>query len=177
MVGDSLIVLVVIGTTIVLMFVFPLVSMSEKSNNVSLLAVQTATTEFVDKVRTTGKLTLEDYDKYIATINSTGNSFDVDIELQFLDENPGVKTTQAEMTKIGENLYYNFYTSQVEQMLNENSIILLKEGDRISMIANRTNIPFDQILLDWIFPTSANGAGDKVAQHAGIVTATGTTRY
>ena len=45
----------------------------------------------------------EDYEKYLQTITSTGNSFDVDIEVQILDENPGVKTTQAEMTKIGEN--------------------------------------------------------------------------
>ena len=57
------------------------------------------------------------YQNYLTTISSTGNSFDVDIEIQQLDENPGVKTTQAEMTKIGENLYYNLYTynSQVQR--------------------------------------------------------------
>ena len=51
-----------------LMFVFPLMSVSEKSDNISQLTVQTATTDFVDKVRTTGELTLDDYDKYIQTI-------------------------------------------------------------------------------------------------------------
>ena len=86
-------------------------AMADRSDDVSTLAVQTATTDFVDKVRTTGKLTIDDYDKYVSTISSTGNSFDVDLELQILDENPGVKTTQTEMTKIGENLYYNEYTN------------------------------------------------------------------
>jgi hypothetical protein len=32
------------------------------------------------------------------------------MQIQQLDENPGVKVTQAEMTKIGENVYYNLYT-------------------------------------------------------------------
>ncbi len=104
--GDSLITIVAIFLAAILMFVFPLMSISERTDDVSELAVQTATTEFVNKVRTTGKLTLEDYDKYVATINGTGNSFDVDIEVDQLDENPGVKTTQTDMTKIGENLYY-----------------------------------------------------------------------
>ena len=113
--GDSLITIVAIFLASVLMFVFPLMSMADRSDDVSTLAVQTATTDFVDKVRTTGKLTLDDYDKYVSTISSTGNSFDVEIELQILDENPGVKTTQTEMTKIGENLYYNKYTNQVEE--------------------------------------------------------------
>ena len=89
--GDSLITIVAIFLAAVLMFVFPLMSMSERTDDVSQLAVQAATTEFVDKVRTTGKLTLEDYDKYVETISSTGNTFDVDIEIQQLDENPGVK--------------------------------------------------------------------------------------
>ena len=133
--GDSLITIVAIFLAAVLMFVFPLMSMSERTDDVSELAVQTATTEFVDKVRTTGKLTIDDYDKYVSTISSTGNSFDVDVELQLLDENPGVKTTQAEMTKIGENLYYSYYTSQVEEMLTENATIKLKDVDRIAVTA------------------------------------------
>lgn len=175
--GDSLITIVAIFLAAVLMFVFPLISMSEKTDDVSSLAVQTATTEFVDKVRTTGKLTLEDYDKYVSTITSTGNSFDVEIEIQTLDENPGVKTTQAEMTKIGENLYYSFYTSQVEDMLNDNARITLKEGDRVSVTAKNTNKTISQILKNFLYQIAGNDTYQIAAQHAGIVTASGTTRY
>lgn len=175
--GDSLITIIAIFLAAVLMFVFPLMSMSERTDDVSELAVQTATTEFVDKVRTTGKLTLEDYDKYVSTLTSTGNSFDIDIELQLLDENPGVKTTQAEMTKIGENLYYNFYTSQVEQMLNDNARITLKEGDRVAVTVKNTNQTISQILKSFFYQIAGNDTYQITAQHAGIVTATGTTRY
>lgn len=173
--GDSLITIVAIFLAAVLMFVFPLMSMSERTDDISELAVQTATTEFVDKVRTTGKLTLDDYDKYVSTLTSTGNSFDVDIELQFLDENPGVKTTQAEITKIGENLYYSFYTSQVESMLNDSGTILLKEGDRIAVTAKNTNQTISQILKNFFYQIAGNDTYQIAAQHAGIVTATGTT--
>ena len=173
--GDSLITIVAIFLAAVLMFVFPLMSMSERTDDVSQLAVQTATTEFVDKVRTTGKLTLDDYDKYVSTISSTGNSFDVSIELQILDENPGVKTTQAEMTKIGENLYYNFYTSQVEEMLSENATILLKEGDRVAVTVKNTNKTISQLLKNFFYQIAGNDTYQIAAQHAGIVTVKGTT--
>ena len=173
--GDSLITIVAIFLAAVLMFVFPLMSMSERTDDVSQLAVQTATTEFVDKVRTTGKLTLDDYDKFVATLSSTGNSFDVDVEIQQLDENPGVKTTQAETTKIGENVYYNFYTSQVEAMLQEKAKITLKEGDRISVTVKNTNQTISQILKNFFYQIAGNDTYQIAAQHSGIVTAKGTT--
>lgn len=173
--GDSLITIVAIFLAAILMFVFPLMAMSERTDDVSELAVQTATTEFVDKVRTTGKLTLDDYNKYVETLTSTGNSFDVSIEVQMLDENPGVKTTQAEMTKIGENIYYSFYTSQVEEMLNSNARIILKEGDRVAVTVKNTNETISQTLKNFFYQLAGNDTYQIAAQHAGIVTVTGTT--
>ncbi len=172
--GDSLITIVAIFLAAILMFVFPLMSMSDRTDDVSKLAVQTATTEFVDKVRTTGKLTLDEYDKYISTIASTGNSFDVEVELQLLDENPGVKTTQAEMTKIGENLYYHLYTTQVEEDLTKNGRITLKEGDRVSVTAKNTNQTISQLLKNFLYQLTGNDTYQIAARHAGIVTVNGT---
>jgi len=171
--GDSLITIVAIFLAAILMFVFPLISMSERTDDVSELAVQTATTEFVDQVRTTGKLRLDDYDKFLQTIVSTGNSFDVDIEVQQLDENPGVKTTQADMTKIGENLYYNLYTSQVEEKLNKNGKIILKEGDRVAVTVKNTNKTISQSLKSFFYQLAGNDTYQIFAQHAGIVTVNG----
>lgn len=171
--GDSFITIIAIFLAAVLMFVFPLMAMSERTDDISELAVQTATTDFVDNVRTTGKLTTDDYDKYLETIASTGNSFDVDIELQILDENPGVKTTQAEMTKIGENLYYNLYTSQVEEKLDTDKRITLKEGDMVSVTVRNTNQTISQILKNFFYQISGNDTYQITAQNAGIVTVNG----
>ena len=167
--GDSLITMVAIFLAAILMFVFPLMAMSERTDDVSQLSVQTATTEFVDNVRSTGKLTYDNYEKFNQTLASTGNSFDVDIEVQVLDENPGVKTTQAEMTKIGENLYYIKYTSQVEDELGKNGKIILKEGDMISVTVKNTNQTISQILKNFFYQLSGNDTYQIAAQNAGIV--------
>lgn len=171
--GDSLITIIAIFLAAVLMFIFPLMAMSERTDDVAQLAVQTATEDFVDTIRSTGKVTSDDYEKYLQTIASTGNSFDVDIEVQILDENPGVKTTQAEMTKIGENLYYNLYTTQVEEKLEDNGRITLKEGDMISVSVKNTNKTISQILKNFFYQLSGNETYQIVAQNAGIVSVNG----
>ena len=173
--GDSFVTIIAIFLAAILMFIFPLMSISERTDDVSQLSVQTATTEFVDKVRTTGKLTLDDYDKYMQTITSTGNSFEVSMQAQMLDENPGVKTTQAETTKIGENVYYNLYTSQIESRLNDNTNrITFKEGDRFFVTVKNTNTTIAQILRNFLYRIAGNDTYQIAAQHAGIVTVNGT---
>lgn len=173
--GDSFVTIIAIFLAAMLMFVFPLMSVSEKSDNISQLTVQTATTDFVDQVRTTGELTLDDYDKYIQTITSTGNAFDVELMVQIMDENIGVKTTQAETTKIGENIYYNLYTSQLESVLRENKKhkITLKEGDRVSVTVKNTNTTIAQTLRNFFYRIAGNDTYQIAVQYAGIVTVNG----
>ena len=171
--GDSLITVVAIFLAAILMFIFPLMSLAERTDDISSLAVQTATTEFVDNIRTTGKMTLDDYDAYISDISSTGNSFDVDVLIQELDENPGVKTTQAEATKIGENLYYNMYTTQVEDQLNSKGRITLKEGDIVTVTAKNTNQTIAQMLRNFFYMISGNDSYQVVGQHSGVVAVNG----
>lgn len=172
--GDSFITIIAIFLAAILMFIFPLMSMSERTDDVSQLSVQTATTEFVDKIRTTGKLTMDSYDKYLQTLVSTGNSYDVDVQLQILDENPGVKTTQTNMDKIGENLYYSLYTTQIEERLENEGKIRLKEGDRIAVTVKNTNQTIAQTLKNFFYRLSGNDSYQIYAEHAGIVTVNGT---
>lgn len=156
------------------MFVFPLMSMSDRTDDISQLLVETATTEFVDNVRSTGKLTLDDYDKYVQEISSTGNTYDVEMTAQILDENPGIKTTQAEITKIGENVYYNLYTTQIEDRLKSNSTLKLKEGDIFSVSVKNTNTTISQSLKNFFYKIAGNDTYQVAAQHAGMVTVNGT---
>ena len=176
--GDSFVTIIAIFLAAILMFVFPLMSVSEKSDTISQLTVQTATTDFVDKVRTTGQLTLDDYDKYIQTITSTGNSFDVEMMVQVMDENIGVKTTNAEKTKIVENIYYTLYTSQLEELLNNTQNtkhrLSLKEGDRVSVTVKNTNTTIAQTLRNFFYRIAGNDTYQIAVQYAGIVTVNGT---
>lgn len=171
--GDTLITVVAIALAAVLMFVFPLMSIAERTDDISQLAVNSATVEFTDKVRTTGKLTLDDYEKFIQTINATGNSFDVELQIMQLDENPGQKVTQAEMTKIGENVYYNKYTSQIEEELNKSGRIKLKEGDMFYVTIQNTNKTIAESLRNFFYQLTGNDSYQIAAKQGGVITVNG----
>lgn len=170
--GDTLITITAIALAAILMFVFPLMTMSDRTDDVTNLAVQTSTTDFVDDVRTTGKLTMEKYSKFIENISSTGNTYDVEMELQVLDENPGKKTTQASASKIGEDVYYTMYTSQILESINSKPLTL-KEGDMFSASVKNTNTTLSQQLKNFLYSVTGNDTYTIAAQHAGMVTANG----
>lgn len=175
--GDTLITVIAIALAAVLMFVFPLMTMSDRTDDVSQLAVETATTDFVDDVRTTGKLSMDKYSKFLQNINSTGNTYDVEMQLNVLDENPGKKTTEAQKTKIGENVYYTMYTSQILDQINPSSgttkVLALKEGDMFTTSVKNTNSTLSQQLKNFFYSVTGNDTYTIAAEHGGIVTANG----
>lgn len=171
--GDSLITIVSIALAAILMFVFPLMAVSERNDDVSQLAVSTATAEFVDNVRATGKITMEDYDKFVQTINSSGNTYDVEIEAKILDENVGIKVTQEQKDKIGENSYYDMYTTQIMDKLMDKGRMTLKEGDIVSVSVKNTNTTISQILRNFFYRIAGNETYQIAAQYAGIVAVNG----
>ena len=174
--SDTLITIVAIALAAVLMFIFPLMTMSDRTDDVSQLTVETATTEFVDEIRTTGKITEDKYSKFVEAIGSTGNTYDVEIEVQVLDENPGKKTTQAANKKIGENVYYSVYTSQIVDKLEDNkqgNVYKLKEGDIVSVSVKNTNQTLSQQLKNFFYTIVGNDTYTIAASHGGIVSATG----
>lgn len=174
--SDTLITVIAIALAAVLMFVFPLMTMSDRTDDVSQLTVETATTEFVDDVRTTGKLTLDKYNKFVENISATGNSYDVEMEIKVLDENPGKKVTQAQSSVIGENVYYSQYTSQILDAMNKNNgIRALKEGDIFSTNVKNTNTTMSQQLKNFFYSVTGNDTYTIGAEHAGIVTANGSS--
>ena len=171
--GDSLGTVIVIAIAAILMFVFPVMTMSDRTDDVSQLTVQTETTEFVDEIRTTGKITSDKYSQYLQTIGSTGNTYNVEMEVKVLDENPGKKTTQTDREKIGENVYYSVYTSQIENELKERNSYKLKEGDLVSVSVKNTNQTLSQQLKNFFYSVTGNDTYTIAASHGGIVTATG----
>ena len=172
--SDTFVTIIAIALAAVLMFIFPLMTMSDRTDDVSQLTVDTATTEFVDDIRTTGKITQDKYDKFLQTIGSTGNTYNVEMQAQILDENPGKKTTQTQRDKIGENVYYSVYTSQIENKLKSNSgVYKLKEGDIVSVDVKNTNQTLSQQLKNFFYKVVGNDTYTIAASHGGIVTATG----
>lgn len=143
---DSVITIVAIFLAAILMFIFPLVTVSDGLDDMTKLTLQTETTSFVDNVRKKGSLTLDEYNEYLHTATSGGlTPIDVEVEIQILDENPNIRENNSDKTKIGKNLYYNIYTSQIEERLGRDGKINLKEGDIICVKAKNTNKTLGQV--------------------------------
>ncbi len=167
--NDTVMTIAAIFLAAFLMFMFPLMSTADRNDDISQQVVQTATTEFVDNIRSTGKITQDKYDSFIQTISSTGNTFAVEIEVQVLDSNASKKTTQAQSTKVGENYYYSEYTSQIEAKLASSGVYKLKQGDIISATVKNTNVTMSRIFKNFLFKVTGNSLySDITAQHSGI---------
>lgn len=165
--GDSAVTIIAIFLAAILMFVFPLMTMADKSDDVSQLSVQTATTDFTNKIRTTGYISQEDYDNFILTLSSTGNAYDAEITVQKLDQNPAKKSS-GDTTAIGQNVYYTMYTKQVLDSLP----LSLTEGDIVSVNVQNTNTTIAGQLRNFMYKVTGNTSGNIVAQESGIVTKT-----
>ncbi len=171
--GETLITIVAILLAAILIGIFPMMAIAERNDDISQLSVQTSVAEFVNNARTTGKITIDDYDALIAELYATGNSYDVSIEVQILDENPSKKTTQSDETKIGENVYYSVYTTQITDELDTYGVYLMKEGDMITVTVTNTNTTISQMLKNFFYSLSGNNAYSITASQSGIVTVTG----
>ena len=170
--GDSAMVIVAIFLAAILMFVFPLMTMADKKDDITTLTVENATNEFTTEIRTTGKLTQARYDSFLSTLVATGNSYNVDITVQVLDSNPAKKETSSSKV-IGDNVYYTLYTSQVLDKLNGASGLILKEGDIVTVTVENTNVTIGQQLRNFLYRVTGNNSSTVAASASGIVTTNG----
>ncbi len=172
--SDTVVTVLAIFLAAILMFIFPLMSTADRTDDISTQAVDAVTTDFVDEIRSTGKITQDSYDNFVQTISSTGNSYEVEMEVQVLDDNPGKKVTEAEYTKVGENYYYSKYTTQIlDEVNSDKGAMYLKQGDMVTINVKNTNRTIGTILKDFVYRVTGNNSASITASHSGIVTVNG----
>lgn len=174
--GDGFVILIVIMLACGIMLIYPLMSSSEKTDEIEQLSAQTVVTEYVNKVGTTGKITLDNNNEFFSTLGGRGYTYDVEQTIMHIDENPSVKVTQAEATKIGENLYYNEYTSQIEARLDENGEIDLKAGDIYKVVVYSTNTSIWESLKGTFYGISGSDSDKIIAQAVATVSVNGSSK-
>ena len=169
--GDSLITIVAIFLAAILMFVFPLAAISEMNDQETLALVQSYTTEFVNKIRSKGKITLEDYEAYMQQLYATGNSYAVEFDVQIADTNPGKKT---ENQYVGDTTYYGIYTTQITNKLyTEGGEYHLKEGDHVGVSVKNTNTTISQMIKNVLYSVTGDASYVIAAQASGAVVSIG----
>ena len=168
--SESLITIVAIFLAAILMFVFPLASISEMNDNEAVAMVQSYTTEFVDGIRAKGKITLQDYSAFEQKLAATGNSYSIEFEIQIADTNPGKKTQNQQ---IGDTTYYGVYTVQVTDALKTTGSFNLKEGDYVNVSVKNTNTTISQMIKGVLYSVTGNQSYVISAQASGSVVSTG----
>lgn len=100
--------------------------------NMASSNIQVEFESFVDNVCKAGKITREDYNNLMSKLSSSGESYELSIEIQQLDEDVSKKINKED-TAIGENIYYKTYTEQMLNSLNNTGVYSLNEGDVIQL--------------------------------------------
>lgn len=176
---DTLSVIIGIALAAILMFLFPLMTMADRNDDVSQLGAKIATAEFANEVIQTGKITPENYNKLIQTLGSTGNTYNIEIEAKILDENSSrqiTESTRDTTRSVGENVYYSIFTTQILDTINSNNgnnIFYLKEGDIISVSVKNQSQTIAQQLKNFFYKVVGQDSYVISATGSGLVTVTG----
>lgn len=170
----------------VLLFVVPLVTLTTRNDNVVQENVKLIVEEFVTDIKETGTLTRTKYQNFENRLAATGNTYHIEMEIQHLDENPGKKTEQANYTKIGENVYYSEYTTQILKQIGvasngetlsaedkKNDTITLKQGDLVYVGVTNENSTAAQTLQSSFLSFTNDGQYAIEANSSGMVNANG----
>ena len=166
--------IIAIFVAAVLLFVVPIVTLTTRNDNVTQENVKQILEEFVTDIKNTGTLTTEKYQNFENRLSATGNTYNIEMEIQHLDENPGKKLTQANYTKIGENVYYSEYTTQIlDKILTNGSTITLKEGDMVYVGVSNENSTAAQNLKGSLLNFSNAGKEAVSAKSSGMVNVNG----
>lgn len=166
---DSLMTVIGFFLAAILMFVVPLMAVSERNDDITQLAVQTTTSEFVEDVASTGVISQSDYDAYIQKLAATGNTYDIEMEVRKLDENFGKKTVAGSGDLIGENSYYSVFTSSIENDMEADGKYELSKGDIVTVSAKNTNLTIAQLLRNFFYKVSGNDNYQVAASYTSVV--------
>lgn len=178
----SVIMAIVLGLIVLCMV--PLVTLEERVDNVAQQDVQKIVESTVTEIANTGILTREQYQGLESKLAATGKTYDIEIATKILDENPGKKLAQANYTKIGENVYVEYYTTQVlsqigiktgsETVTTTNSMKAFKVGDIISISATSKDSAAKDLKSN-IFSFINSDENVVTASSSAMVTVNGTT--
>lgn len=156
-----------------LMFVVPLMAMTERNDDISQSVIQTAVSNFVDTVSNSGAIKPADYEEFNSKLGTTGNTFEITIEVQHLDENPGKKGTVVSGDLVGENLRYSTYTSEILDYMfpasGDPKSYPLKKGDNIIVTVKNTNKTLAQQLRTFMFKVTGKGTYELYASSSAMI--------
>lgn len=171
--SDTLITVIGIFLAAVLMFVFPLMTVSNTQDDISQVAVQSLVSEFVNNAATKGKITQDDYNSFLAKLYATGNTYSVELEHKIMTTNPN----KGVVDQLGENLYYSVYNSTIIDStstgVNYNQQYLMKKGDYIIATVKNSNTTIGSQIKNFLYSIVGKDTYTIAASASALVVNTG----
>ncbi len=135
--GDSLSIVFAVMVALVIMFIVPLMDTWELQDNLSYVVTYAAVTDFVDTVRNTGYISMDNYQAFTNRLSSTGNRFSISMEHRAFS----TVIASDMMTNINKyaSAYLNTYTNQILDKLHSGQIYKLDMYDYFYVTVKNTN--------------------------------------
>ena len=152
--GDSLSIIFAVIVALIIMFVVPLVDTWELQDNLSYVVTYAAVTDFVDTVRNTGYISMDNYQSLMSTLNSTGNTFAVSMEHRAF--NSAVSADMIQNTGKYMSAYLNTYTNNIMAQLNAGNVYKLDKYDYFYVTVKNTNRTQASIVNSIVADDSSN---------------------
>ena len=169
--SDTFITIMVVMVAVVALFIIPVMATANQNDAITQTSVQTIVSDFVNTAAREGKITMNNYDNFMQKLSATGNSYDVELEVQILDDNPGRKGDNINV--IGENIYYSEFKNSVESKLETDGVYKLKQGDYIKARVRNTNVTFGTQFKNFIYSIAGKDTIAIEASSSALVTTTG----
>ena len=148
---DTIMTVIGIFLAVILIFIFPLMEIAGKTDELAETVIELAASEFVNSVASHGKITEFDYSALMQKIGATGNTYDVEIEAKILDDNPSRVTTTSSTSLLGEKKYYSVYTNSILNKLSQESDYYLKAEDYIIVTIKNQNLTLGTQLRSFLY--------------------------
>lgn len=149
--SDTLMFIIGIFLAVIIMFIFPLMEIAGKNDEMSQTVAQVAVSDFTNKVASQGKITVFEYEALQQKLLATGNTYDIQIEAKILDENPKKATVTGDKSLVGEAKYYSVYTNTILEKLENGEDYILKNDDYIIVTVKNTNLTVGAQLKNFLY--------------------------
>lgn len=169
---DITITMIVIIIAAILLFVFPLLATAENKNEVDLAYVQSAATDFVNSNATRGVITIESVDILRQKLATTGNAYNVNLEVSRRTDDVGKKSGWSSGTNLGEGAFFTLQATQINEQLENTGEFKLMTGDTLTVKVENSNKTMASNLKSAILGVSASSKAEIAASASALVTGT-----
>lgn len=169
--SNTFITIIAVIAVALVMFVFPVMATANQNDAITQTSVQAIVSDFVNTAAKEGKITNSNYDALIQKLYATGNTYNVELEVQHLDDNPGNKGSQIDV--IGENIYYSVYTNTIESGIQQKGAYQLNKGDYVKAKVENTNVTFGTQMQNFLYKVVGKDTIAIEVSASALVTTTG----